>query len=134
MVISAAENKNGHWTPGYFETEEDQDKKPTLDDILALHRDGSEYFSTFHKQCQEEEDYYRGRKVVPTPEGIDAVWPSTATGIVNIATDHVDVNNLAIDVPSSPRSRARAERIMKFLQGVWLSQKKPEKRLKQLRQ
>jgi hypothetical protein len=128
VVIAEAENKNDQWTPGYFETEEDQDKKPTLDDILALHRDGSQYFAAFHKQCQEEEDYYRGRKVVPTPEGIDSVWPSTATGIVNIATDHVDVNNLAIDVPSSPRNRARAERIMKFLQGVWMAQKKPELR------
>ena len=128
MVTETSDRRNGHWTPGYWETEEQKDRKPTLDDILDLYRDGKEYYGPFHNQCSQEEDYYRGLKTVPAPEGIDPVWPSTATGIVNIATDHVDVNNLSIDVPSSPRSRARAERIMKFLQGVWLSQKTPELR------
>ena len=68
---------------------------PTIDEILSLFRESQLY------------------------------WPSTATAIVNVGTDHVDVNNLAIDIPSSARSRARAERLKKFYQGVWASVKQP---------
>lgn len=113
------------WVPGLYRSEEERDRPPTMDDLNTLFVDSKEYFAPFHKQCREEEDYYLGRRPVPVPEGIEPVWPATAGAIINIATDHVDVNNLAIDVPSSPRSKARAERIKKLYLGSWLSVKKP---------
>jgi hypothetical protein len=121
MVIATRERTNGVWVPGIPEDE----SKPTLDHILTLFTESLRYFSAFRSQCETEEDYYHGRRNVPHPPGIDPVWPATAGAIVNVATDHVDVNNLSIDVPSAPRSRARAERIKKFYQGAWLSIKKP---------
>jgi hypothetical protein len=121
MVIATRERTNGVWVPGIPE----DDGKPTLDNILTLFKESLRYFQSFRSQCDIEEDYYHGRRSVPHPTGIDPVWPATAGAIVNVATDHVDVNNLSIDVPSAPRSRARAERIKKFYQGAWLSIKKP---------
>ena len=121
MVTASPERT---YTPGYSSNGRSP-SKPTLDEIMALHREGSAYYHQFHGQCKTEEDYYLGRRHIPVPEGIDPVWPATATSIINVATDHVDVNNLSIDVPSSSRSRARAERIKKFYQGAWLSIKEP---------
>jgi hypothetical protein len=109
------------WMPGDPENTD----APELEDILALFDKQKAYYEDFHRQCETEEEYYMGNRTVPAPEGIDAVWPATAGSIVNTASDHVDVNNLAIDVPSSPRSRARAERIQKTLTGIWLMMKKP---------
>lgn len=125
MVTASTERASGLWVPGYWETEAERDRPPSLDEIMALYTEGKLYFKGFHAQCKLEEDYYGGRRSVPAPEGIDAIWPATANAIVNIATDHVDVNNLAIDVPAAPRARARAERLKKFYQGAWLSIKKP---------
>tara|TARA_Y100000310_G_scaffold147708_1_gene146963 strand:+ start:2410 stop:4251 length:1842 start_codon:yes stop_codon:yes gene_type:complete len=121
MVLITDERANGVWIPGY----DSDDKPPTIDEIMTLYKDGRQYFQGFHAQCQMEEDYYLGKRIIPVPEGIDPVWPATATTIVNVGTDHVDVNNLQIDVPSVPRSRARAERIKKFYIGSWLNIKKP---------
>ena len=125
MVLATQDRVNGHWVPGYFESEKEKETGPSLDEILDLYKESQQYFQPFHANCALEEDYYLGRRVVPAPEGIDSVWPATAAGIVNVATDHVDVNNLSIDVPSAPRSRARAERLKKFYQGAWLTIKKP---------
>jgi hypothetical protein len=103
------------------------DGRPDLARVLSMEAQATDYFRGFHKQCEEEDEYYFGTKKIPVPEGmnIDPVRPATAFAIVNIATDHVDVNNLAIDVPLMPRSRARAEKLKKYYQGVWLSIKKP---------
>ena len=125
MVLASSDRKNGVWIPGMPASKEQESQAPTLDEISGLFRDSGSYFGPFHRQCSEEEDYYLGRRTVPAPEGIDPVWPATAGAIINTASDHVDVNNLAIDVPSSPRSRARAERIQKTLTGIWLMMRKP---------
>jgi hypothetical protein len=125
MVTASQERESGLWVPGYWETEAERDRPPSLDEIMSLYTEGRLYFKGFHDQCRLEEDYYGGKRSVPAPEGIDSIWPATANAIVNIATDHVDVNNLAIDVPAAPRARARAERLKKFYQGAWLSIKKP---------
>jgi hypothetical protein len=125
VLMSQERNGTGYWIPGFWETEEAKDKEPSVDEILDLYKDSKSYFMPFHKKCAEEEDYYLGRRSIPAPIGIDTVWPATAPSIINVATDHVDVNNLAIDVPAAPRSQARAERIKKFYQGAWLAIKKP---------
>jgi hypothetical protein len=127
MVLATAVSSNGSgiWVPGYWKNPAERDRPPEASDLKTLLTEGKNYFRAFHAQCKLEEDYYLGRRPIPVPEGIEAVWPATAHTIINVATDHVDVNNLAIDVPSAPRSRARAERIKKFYQGVWLSVKDP---------
>jgi hypothetical protein len=125
MVLATQDRASELWVPGYFTTEAEKNRAPSIDELLTLYKESREYFRPFHAACKLEEDYYLGRRTVPAPEGIDTVWPATAAAIINVATDHVDVNNLAIDVPSAPRSRARAERIKKFYQGAWLAIKKP---------
>lgn len=106
----------------------DQPKRPpSLPEILALKTVYDPYYETFHRQCEEEERYYFGRNAVPHPEGIEPVNPPTAYAIVNTATDHVDVNNISIDV-DNPRAKARAERIKKFLIGFWMNIRSPVKR------
>ena len=125
MVLSSQERQDGMFVPGYWENEQERDRPPSLDEILTLFKEGRQYFQGLHGQCRIAEEYFRGQRTVPAPEGIDPVWPGTASAIVNIATDHVDVNNLSIDVPSSPRAKARAERLKKFYQGAWQSFKTP---------
>ncbi len=124
MVLTIDETSS-KTIPAYWETEAAKDEPPTLDHILSLFQEYRRYYNPFHQQCMLEEDYYNGNRNVPAPDGIDAVWPASAAGIVNVATDHVDVNNLSIDVPSSPRNRDRAERLKKFYQGAWMNIKKP---------
>jgi hypothetical protein len=125
VVLATTERSNGKWVPGYWRTDEDRNEPPRVDEILSLWREGQQYYQGFHAQCKVEEEYYNGLRKIPVPEGIDPIWPATANAIINVATDHVDVNNLTIDVPSSPRSRARAEKLKRFYQGVWLSIKDP---------
>lgn len=125
MVLATSDRKSSLWVPGYWETQAEKDLAPTADEILTLYQESKAYFEPFYKECRTDEDYYLGRRVVPHPEGIDPVWPATAAAIIDTATDHVDVNNLAIDVPAPPRARARAERIKKFYLGAWLANKEP---------
>jgi len=98
---------------------------PTLEYILALARDGEDYFREFHKACKLEEEYYFLTRPTPAPEGAEALRPATARAIVNVATDHVDVNNISIDVPIMQKSKARGERLKRFYQGCWLNIKDP---------
>ena len=82
----------------------EESSAPGLDEILSLQRDTESYFRGFHAECEKVDDYYFGRNEIATPEGFDAIHTSQAASIINVATDHVDVNNAAIDVPlSSPR-------------------------------
>ncbi len=98
-----------------------------VQEVLERLTDAKVYFETLHKQCREEEGFYRLKRDIPVPDGIDfePTRPATATAIINVGTDHVDVKNFAIDVPSAARTQARAERIKKFLLGAWLSIKDP---------
>ena len=100
-------------------------EEPTLQDILNKIEEGEVYFRQFHKQCDLEEDYYFLRKRAPTPDDSavksDPIVPATARAIVDVATDHVDTDNIAIDIPLMLRSKARAERLKKFYQGVWMN-------------
>ena len=101
---------------------------PSIEDILDKQKSANEYFRNFHQQCKEEEDYYFLRKQVPVPDGSDPVRPATARAIIDVAADHVDVNNLSIDVPIMLRSKARAERLQKYYQAIWANIKTPVKR------
>ena len=99
------------------------DSKPTAENVLHIFDTYKKQYQEFHDQCEEEDEYYHGTRSVPTPDDmpIDPVRPATAHAIVNVATDHVDVNNPSIFVPApSPRAKNRSERIQKFLQGVWM--------------
>lgn len=98
---------------------------PSLEYITALARDGEGYFKAFHTACNVEEQYYFLTRPTPAPKGAEPLRPATARAIINVATDHVDVNNLAIDVPIMERSKARGERLKRFYQGVWLNIKEP---------
>ena len=98
------------------------DSKPTADHVVEIFETYRDYYKTFHEQCEEEDEFYFGTRSVPVPDSmpVDPVRPATPHAIVNVATDHVDVNNPSIFVPApSPRAKNRAERIQKFLQGVW---------------
>ena len=99
------------------------DSKPTAENVLHIFDTYKKQYQEFHDQCEEEDEYYHGTRSVPIPDDmpIDPVRPATAHAIVNVATDHVDVNNPSIFVPApSPRAKNRSERIQKFLQGVWM--------------
>jgi len=129
MVVSVADRVNGNdnWVAGLPDDEGYRDA-PTIESVLDLKVQNQLYYKPFHDQCRSEEDYYFGLNPVPAPQGFDPVRPATATAIVNVASDHVDTNNLTIDVPlASPRARARAERLKKFYEGAWLSMKDPVK-------
>ena len=125
MVLATRDRAAGFWVPGYWKNEAEKDVPPTEDELLNLFKEGRRYFEPFYAQCRNEEAYILGTKAIPHPAGVDPVWPATAYSIVQTATDHVDVNNLSIDVPAPPRARARAERIKKFYQGAWLAIKDP---------
>lgn len=125
MVLAVPERNNDLWAPGYWRTEAEKERKPTVEELMTLFTEGKQYFKPFHDQCRLEEDYVNGNRAVPHPEGVDPVWPATAYAIVSTATDHVDVNNLEIDVPAPPRARARAERLKKFYLGAWQAIKNP---------
>jgi|TARA_R110000822_G_scaffold128877_5_gene264829 hypothetical protein len=106
----------------------EESSPPDLDEILSLQHNTESYFAGFHAECEKVDDYYFGRNEIATPEGFDAIHTSQAASIINVATDHVDVNNAAIDVPlSSPRGKARAEKLKKFYHGVWLNIRSPVK-------
>ena len=99
------------------------DSAPTADEVMQIFEVYKDQYKDFHAQCEEEDEYYHGTRSVPVPDDmpIDPVRPATAHAIVNVATDHVDVNNPAIFVPApSPRAKNRSERIQKFLQGAWM--------------
>ena len=98
---------------------------PTWEDIKALLDWGESHFRPFHQQCKVEEDYYFLRRKTPHPPGTDPVRPATARAIIDVATDHVDVNNMTIDIPLMVRSKARAEKIKKFYIGAWNSIREP---------
>lgn len=123
MVLSLPEQLTSY-NP-YYPARDRLKTPPTTEYVLALKQDYQQYYRNFHQQCALEEDYYFGRNPVPVPKPFEAVRPATPRAIINVGTDHVDVNNIEVEVPSSPRSRARAERLKKFYQGAWLSVKGP---------
>lgn len=100
---------------------------PTVEGVMELLKKGKEYYSGFHAACLEEDNFYLGKVAIPKPTGepVDEVHPATATAIVNVATDHLDVNNISIEVPASGKARQRAERLKRFYLGTWLSVKGP---------
>ena len=90
------------------------DSKPTAENVLHIFDTYKKQYEAFHDQCEEEDEYYHGTRSVPIPDDmpIDPVRPATAHAIVNVATDHVDVNNPSIFVPApSPRAKNRSESI-----------------------
>jgi hypothetical protein len=120
MVTSTSpKSTNGMFLPGLQEFD---DPGPDLTDILALKTDSEQYYRDFHKNCEEARDWFFGLVPSPTPEGFEEVTTAKARAMINVASDHVDVNNVSIDVPAaSPRAKARAERLKKFYQGAWMN-------------
>lgn len=114
-------------TEGYIpalDTEE-----PTFEEVRTLLDENIQYFRTYHGYCDKVDSYYFGSNPVPTADGMEQIHTPIVMATINVATDHVDVNNLAITVPlASQRAKARAERIQKFYHGVWLNVKTPVKR------
>jgi hypothetical protein len=102
-----------------------QPQPPTSEEISARKRAATLHFDAFHKQCALYEEYYFLNRKIPVPEDSDPVRPATARAIIDVATDHVDVNNITIEVPIMLRSKARAEKLQKFYQGVWTNIKGP---------
>jgi hypothetical protein len=123
MVMAPGTNGLQFIAPGVTEWDEEG---PTVAAIMALKRDGEAYYRAFWSQCATAERYYFQENAVPSPAGFDPVRPATARGLINTATDHVDVTNIVIEVPDpSPRAKARAERIQKALVGMWAAVKGP---------
>ena len=127
MVTSTSPTStDGMFLPGLMEF---GDPGPDLIDILSLKRDREQYFRQFHANCNEARDWFFGRVPSPAPEGFDEVTTAKARALINVAADHVDVNNVSIDVPAaSPRAKARAERLKKFYQGAWMNVRTQVKR------
>lgn len=111
------------------------DTTPKIGEILTKFSEGQERQRTFTAECEKARKYYLSKNEVPVPKAADTeemgepVHTGTSHAIINIATDHVDINNLAIDVPGSGRARARSEKIHTFLQGTWMNVKAPVKRM-----
>jgi hypothetical protein len=106
-----------------------EDGAPSVDQVMNMLSSGITYFSAFKKQCETTDTYYNGENIIPKVEGFDVERPATAKAIIDTAADHIDVGHAAIDViPSSPRARARAERLRKFYIGTWANIKSPVKR------
>lgn len=104
---------------------------PTAEQVISIRREWGQYYKRFHDRTKDVDMYYYGRNPVPKPPdmGVDITRPGTAHGIINVATDHVDVNNPSMFVPEpSPRAKDRAERVKKFLQGAWMQVPPQEKR------
>ena len=101
----------------------EESSPPTSENVNDIFKEYSAYYRNFHHNCGTEETYYYGSNKVPIPTGtsIDAVRPATAHAIINVSSDHVDVNNPSFFVPEpSPRAKDRAERLKKFYQGAWM--------------
>lgn len=102
---------------------------PDLSAVKELLQTNQTYFQGFHSLCTKVDLYYFGDNEINTAEGFKPIHTAQAKSIIEVATDHVDVNNAAIDVPlASPRAKARAEKLKKFYQGVWMNIKSPTKR------
>jgi hypothetical protein len=102
---------------------------PTAEHVRDLFTTMKRYFRQFHSDCEKADQYVWNENKIPLPDAqdipADPIHTGAAHAIVRTATEHVDVNNLSIEVPLAPRSQARAERLQKFYQGVWLSIKRP---------
>ena len=89
----------------------EESSPPTSENVNDIFKEYSAYYRNFHHNCGTEETYYYGSNKVPIPTGtsIAAVRPATAHAIINVSSDHVDVNNPSFFVPEpSPRAKDRA--------------------------
>lgn len=101
-------------------------ERPSLETILGLKVDSEQYFKAFHDQCARADAFFENEYDIPAPKGFDPIHSGIARSLINVAVDHVDVSNIAIDVPlASPRAKARAEKLKKFYIGFWSQVKKP---------
>jgi hypothetical protein len=127
MVMTNERGEQELWVPGIESF--DEDAPPSVTEILDLLSQSKIYFQAFHAQCRIGDDYFYGRNQIDVAEGFDQIRMAKARSIVNVATDHVDVNNVDIEVPlASQRAKARAEKLQKFYQGVWMNIDQPVKR------
>ena len=127
MVMTNERDEQGLWIPGIESFQETA--PPSATEIMDLLKQSKMYFQAFHAQCRTGDDYFYGRNQIDVAEGFDQIRMAKARSIVNVATDHVDVNNVDIEVPlASQRAKARAEKLQKFYQGVWMNIDQPVKR------
>jgi hypothetical protein len=116
MVLSVDKRD---WVAGMDTSEEES--APSLAELLELKNDYITYFRPFHEKCAIVDQYTTEQNAVAVPEGFEPIHSAKARSIISTATAHVDINNLDITVPlASSRAKARAEKLTKFYQGVWL--------------
>ena len=105
--------------------------EPTCEYVRSLMSTYKDYFSTFHAQCRKADEYIANENEIPVPEdeegnGLgDPVHTGLARSIVKTAADHIDTENMSVEVLTSPRARGRGQRIAKGITGMWLSIKEP---------
>lgn len=88
-------------------------------------------FTRFYQQCREADRFYLGDFEFSVPEGGSRVRLGTFQSVIDAGVAHLAPSHIDIDVPQpSPRGKARAELIEKFLSGAHhiLEQKTPVKR------
>lgn len=101
---------------------------PTVSQIAAMLDSSKNYYSKFHFNCREVDDYYymRNRIFGAEEQYPFQVNPATAMSIIDTAVNHVNIENLDIEVPApSPSARGKAEKMSKFLMGFWHGQPRP---------
>ncbi len=126
-MVMTDERASGLWISGAETFDEEQ--PPSFDEIKRLKTDYQTYYQKFHANCAMVDEYYYRRNTSAFPDGHQQITTAKAYSIIETAVNHVDVNNVSITVPlSSPRAKARAERLQKFYQGEWATIKMPVKR------
>jgi len=100
---------------------------PDAEYVRGLIKDYKEYYRVFHDQCRVADMYFYNQNPIPIPDQVpaDEVHMGTARTVITTAVDHINTENINIEVRASGRAQPRAERIQKSLQGIWLSIKDP---------
>jgi hypothetical protein len=121
MVMQATNSGPNIFIPNdeMYDAPEAESSKPSALEVLDLLREGKSYFGAFHSACRIEDDFFYNTFQVDTPDGHETVIPATGRSQINVATDHVDINNISVLVPSSARQRARAEKLQRFYTAIW---------------
>jgi hypothetical protein len=102
---------------------------PSFSEVMSLLEPTKAYFQGFHSECRRVDTYYNVSYPIDAPEGYNAIPTPLGRAAIDTATDHVDVDNIAISVPPpSQRAKARAERLQKFYEGTWNNISRPVKR------
>jgi hypothetical protein len=100
---------------------------PKADYVRALVKGNKDHFKAFKANCARADMYFEAENDIPVPEElpITSVHMGSARTIITTAVDHINTENMSVEVRASGRAQARAERIQMSLQGIWLQIKDP---------